>query len=88
MRLASVVRREVAGSSGVHLTVEDDGRGFDSDALLQAPGAGKGLGLLDIRERAALLNGSFTLESRLGSGTTVHVCIPLKGGEPWRRFAS
>ena len=70
-----VVRRE---SSGVHLTVEDDGRGFDNDALLQAPGTGKGLGLLDIRERAALLNGSVTLESRPGSGTTVHVCIPLR----------
>ena len=69
-----VVRRD---SSGVHLTVEDDGRGFDYNALLQAPGAGKGLGLLDIRERAALLNGSVTLESRPGSGTTVHVCIPL-----------
>jgi signal transduction histidine kinase len=70
-----VVRRE---SSGVHLTLEDDGRGFDNDALLQAPGAGKGLGLLDIRERAALLNGSVTLESRPGSGTTVHVYIPLR----------
>jgi len=69
-----VVRRE---SSDVHLTVDDDGRGFDNDALLQAPGTGKGLGLLDIRERAALLNGSVTLESRPGSGTTVHVCIPL-----------
>jgi signal transduction histidine kinase len=70
-----VVRRE---PSGVHLTVEDDGRGFDNDALLQLPGAGKGLGLLDIRERAALLNGSFALDSRPGSGTTVHVCIPLR----------
>jgi signal transduction histidine kinase len=60
------------------LTVEDDGCGFDSDALLQVPGTAKGLGLLDIRERAALLSGSVTLESRVGSGTTVHVCIPLK----------
>src|SRR5713101_5377541 len=34
-----VVRRELGGSSGAHLTVEDDGRGFDGDALLQAPGA-------------------------------------------------
>jgi signal transduction histidine kinase len=77
-----VVRRELGGvthgASGIHLTVEDDGRGFDNDALLQAPGAGKGLGLLDIRERAALLNGSFTVESQPGSGTTVHVCIPLR----------
>jgi signal transduction histidine kinase len=70
-----VVRRD---SSSVHFTVEDDGRGFDNDALLQAPGTGIGLGLLDIRERAALLNGAVTLESRPGSGTTVHVYIPLK----------
>jgi KaiC/GvpD/RAD55 family RecA-like ATPase len=70
-----LVRRE---SSGIHLMVEDNGRGFDNDALLQAPGTGKGLGLLDIRERAALLNGPVTLESRPGSGTTVHVCIPLR----------
>jgi two-component system sensor histidine kinase UhpB len=70
-----VVWRE---SSGIHLTVEDDGRGFDNDALLQAAGTGIGLGLLDIRERTALLNGSVTLESRPGSGTTVHVCIPLR----------
>ena len=69
-----VVRRE---SSGIHLTVEDDGRGFDNDAMLQTSGAGNGLGLLDIRERAALLNGSVTLESQPGSGTTVHVYIPL-----------
>jgi signal transduction histidine kinase len=72
---SSLVRRE---SSGIHLTGEDDGRGFDNDALLRAPGTGKGLGLLDIRKRAALLNGSVTLESRPGSGTTVHVCIPLR----------
>jgi signal transduction histidine kinase len=80
-----VVRRE---SSGVHLTVEDDGLGFDNDALLQSPGAGEGLGLLDIRERVALLNGSVTLESRPGRGTTVHVCIPLREknhGEDSRR---
>ena len=73
--ISLIARRDPAA---VHLTVEDDGRGFDSDALLQAPGAGRGLGLLDIRERAALLNGSVTIESRPGSGTTVHVCIPLQ----------
>jgi signal transduction histidine kinase len=73
-----VVRRELGGSSGVHLTVEDDGRGFDSDVRLQTPGTSMGLGLLDIRERAALLNGAVTIESRLGSGTTIHVYIPLK----------
>ena len=77
-----VVRCELGGSSSVHLTVEDDGRGFDSDVRLHEPG--NGLGLLDIRERAAILNGTVTIESRVGSGTTVHVCIPLKKEvDPW-----
>jgi signal transduction histidine kinase len=76
-----VVRRDVGGSSSVHLTVEDDGCGFESDVRLQTPGTDSGLGLLDICERAALLNGTVTIESRLGSGTTIHVVIPLKKDE-------
>jgi signal transduction histidine kinase len=69
-----IVGRESGSSSGVHLTVEDDGCGFD--VRPQTPGIG--LGLLDIRERAALLDGTVTIESQPGSGTTVHVYIPLK----------
>lgn len=52
--------------------IEDDGSGFD-------PGArpGEGLGLLGMRERVQLLDGTLTIEAAPGSGTTLMVEIPL-----------
>jgi signal transduction histidine kinase len=64
---------------GDHLfaLVEDDGRGFDPDAVLAAPRALGGLGLVGMRERVTMLGGTFQIESSFGSGTTVFVRIPL-----------
>ncbi|MFF3483881.1 sensor histidine kinase [Streptomyces sp. NPDC002701] len=51
--------------------VQDDGSGF-------APAARHaGIGLTTMRERAAALDGTFTLESVAGEGTTVAVTVPL-----------
>jgi PAS domain S-box-containing protein len=66
------VRLEKLGDS-VALTVMDDGRGLD-------PGHGaspRGLGLISMRERVRLLNGTFEIQSRPGIGTTVQVTLPL-----------
>lgn len=56
----------------VILTVSDDGRGFNPEA---APGRGLGLG--GMRERAALVAGGLTIESRPGQGTTVRLRAPV-----------
>jgi signal transduction histidine kinase len=64
----------------VQLIVEDDGQGFDTQVILQRPVAGAHLGLHGMRERAALLNGSISIESSTGTGTTIYVNIPLKRG--------
>ena len=53
----------------VRLVVEDDGRGFDVDAV---PSATQ-LGLVGMRERAHLVGGSMTVESSPGRGTTICV---------------
>jgi signal transduction histidine kinase len=58
------------GAADTRLVVADDGRGFD-DA---APGAG--YGLLGLRERAALLGGTVTVDSEPGAGTRVAVTVP------------
>lgn len=58
--------------------VEDDGRGFDVAAARRSRGDDKGLGLIGIEERASLLGGTLTVESRPGMGTTVVVEIPLE----------
>ncbi|HEY0170561.1 MAG TPA: PAS domain S-box protein, partial [Pyrinomonadaceae bacterium] len=59
------------------LVVEDDGVGFDSaDAGVWAVERGLGLGLVGMRERAALLGGSVEFESEAGKGTTVFARVP------------
>ena len=57
----------------VRLVVEDDGKGFDVTEAL----AGARLGLLGMRERAHLPGGAMTVESSIGSGTTICVSVPL-----------
>ena len=61
----------------VVLIVDDDGCGFDSE---QPPGpatAARGLGIHTMRERAAVLKGTFTIDSAPGRGTRLEVEIPL-----------
>jgi len=64
-------------SDHVLLIIEDDGGGFDVEALEKEKGVRR-LGLVGIRERAALLQGELTLESSQGHGTTLFVRIPLQ----------
>jgi signal transduction histidine kinase len=66
----------------VLLIVEDDGRGFDAQAALKAPGAHGRLGLLGMQERVILANGTIEIESTPGAGTTVFVRIPLESKIP------
>jgi signal transduction histidine kinase/GAF domain-containing protein len=56
--------------------VEDNGRGFDTAAAPRTHGSTAPLGILGMRERAALVGGSLTIESQ-PSGTTVFVRIPF-----------
>lgn len=56
------------------LTVADDGIGFDPD-LLGKTTHKSGLGILTMREMAEFFGGKFTLESRPGQGTRIHVEI-------------
>jgi signal transduction histidine kinase len=62
--------------SGLRVSVEDDGRGFDPDEPVTDEKR-KHWGLLGIRERAELLGGSATIESAVGKGTRVEVRIPI-----------
>ncbi len=66
---------------GVKMIVEDDGQGFDVEALMKAPPAERRLGLLGMRERVALINGSLQIESAPGAGTTIVVNLPVPAKE-------
>ncbi|HVU79141.1 MAG TPA: GAF domain-containing sensor histidine kinase [Gaiellaceae bacterium] len=57
---------------GAAVTVDDDGSGFDeADVRVDA------LGLLGMRERLALVDGTLSVESSPGGGTTVVAHVPL-----------
>jgi len=60
----------------VVLIVEDNGRGFDVTRLGEQDEADKKLGLVGIRERAALVGGDVHIESSDHSGTALFVRIP------------
>ncbi len=59
------------------LLVHDNGRGFDQ----ADPSLSKSLGLLGMRERAAILGGQVDISSAPGKGTTVTAWIPLPSPE-------
>jgi len=56
--------------------VKDDGDGFDVSATDARLGRTAGLGLIQMRERAALVGGRVQVRSGLGLGTEVRVTIP------------
>ena len=59
----------------VTLLVEDDGKGFDAKAAER--NGDTCLGLTGMKERVALLGGTFDIESEPGKGTTLRVAIPF-----------
>lgn len=71
-RAAAVEVRVAVRGGRLALEVRDDGRGFDPAAVTQ------GMGLLVMRERATLLNGTFSLDSAPGRGAVVRVEIPVE----------
>ncbi len=86
--LSNIARHAQATRVEVELTVEgpsmelairDNGRGFDPDAGLRN---GRGLGLVNVRERILAVEGMCDVRSRPGSGTEVRVRTPLTVGAP------
>jgi signal transduction histidine kinase len=61
----------------VELEIVDAGVGFEEAALAADDDPGHHIGLVGMRERAALVGGRCVIESEPGQGTRVAVTIPL-----------
>ena len=57
----------------LHLTVSDRGIGFDATTAM----SGGGLGLVSMRERVRLVNGTIVIDSKPMGGTTIHIRVPF-----------
>jgi two-component system NarL family sensor kinase len=90
--LANVVRHAKASkvtlkvqrhSGNIEIAVSDNGQGFivDPGSIRTFSSQGKdgphGLGLTSMTERARIIGGKLSITSSLGSGTTIHLTIPL-----------
>lgn len=64
--------------SDVRAVLEDDGVGFDPAHVKAHLDTGCGLGLIGMRERAALLGGEVIVDSAPGGGTRLHIRVPLR----------
>jgi signal transduction histidine kinase len=61
--------------------VKDDGKGFDVAEVESSYESRSSLGLVNMRERARLINGRLTIESQPLQGTTVTLTAPMSGQE-------
>jgi signal transduction histidine kinase len=66
------IDQEATPPAGIRLTVEDDGRGFDTT------GRTSRFGLLGMRERIAMLGGTLAIESQPDRGTRIVAWLPLQ----------
>jgi signal transduction histidine kinase len=65
-------------SGALHLRVKDNGAGFATETAR----AKSGLGVVSMRERVRLVNGTLTVTSQLGRGAEVLAYIPYQEHDP------
>ncbi len=64
--------------SVIRMHIRDDGRGFDVAEAMSSKDRPRGLGLLGMKERVELVNGTFSIQSSPGKGgTEINIEIPL-----------
>ncbi|NIV31694.1 MAG: GAF domain-containing protein [Anaerolineae bacterium] len=72
------VRLHVQGDTFI-AQVEDDGCGFDVDAVQVRYDERGSLGMINMHERAELIGGTLTIVSAIGEGTRNTLTVPLQG---------
>jgi two-component system sensor histidine kinase DegS len=79
--IGNAVRHSQANKVTVHIDitdtrvkvgVEDNGKGFDVDTLLE----GSGMGVKVIKERVEMLGGHLEIDSKIGQGSSITFQIP------------
>ncbi len=72
-------------TAGLRLAIEDDGKGFDTDAVADHPR--HGIGLRNIRERLSTIGGTLQIESR-PQRTVLRAAVPAEAIERFAKAAA
>jgi signal transduction histidine kinase len=75
----AVSARLITRPHRIELTVTDNGVGFDLEAVMAKSIPNRGLGLVGMRERLDLLDGTLKIETGIGCGTTLQATVPING---------
>lgn len=67
----------------LHLSIEDNGCGFDPEEVFIRSGSDRGLGLLNMKERATLSGGIYVMDTVIGQGTQIRVAWQLDSSGAW-----
>ncbi len=69
---ASLVKVKLEiGTNTISLVIKDNGKGFDPAIKRE-----KSFGLIGMRERVEMLNGTLSINSMIGEGTTIVIHVP------------
>jgi PAS domain S-box-containing protein len=69
------------GKESIKINIDDDGIGFDVDDALNLEKRSHGWGLIGMKERIELVNGSLFIKSNPNCGTELVIEVPLGSGE-------
>jgi two-component system sensor histidine kinase UhpB len=77
-RATQVTLRLVREGTLLKAAIRDNGRGFDAAALEHRKSKYPGMGLVDMKERAAFVGGAYSVRSARGEGTEIVIEMPLR----------
>jgi signal transduction histidine kinase len=81
------VRLKMRSAEICVLEIQDNGVGFDVNAVMGSYENRGSLGMVNLRERTELVNGTMTLDSAPGKGTKITFLIPLSDEARQKLFA-
>ena len=85
---AHQVRIELAHKEGLlEVAIQDDGVGFEVDKTSHRAASTDHLGLLGMKERVEILEGTLQIDSQPGQGTRIRVSLPEQPGLPAQHAA-
>ena len=73
----AVELRLARDGSAIKVTIRDNGQGFNTQFIRERKTKKPGIGLVDMKERAAFAGGAFNLTSTPGQGTEVEIRVPV-----------
>jgi signal transduction histidine kinase len=77
----NIIVRLKETSKAIYTVIEDDGKGFDVDQVMNNYEQRASLGMINIRERTQLIGGELTMKSAPGRGTRITVYVPKEKEE-------